>query len=104
MQPIPVPRTLDARSRLLFWESDYVLAAMGGECCPLLTAAMGGLVAGLLVSGLTAGIIGAFLFAWGWKKARGGGSTSRAVALAYWHLPADFFIRVPQSARRHFIG
>ena len=31
MQPIPVPRTLDARSRLLFWESDYVLAAMGGE-------------------------------------------------------------------------
>lgn len=92
MQPIPVPRTLDARSRLLFGESDYVLAAMGG------------LVAGLLVSGLTAGIIGAFLFAWGWKKARGGGSTSRAVALAYWHLPADFFIRVPQSARRHFIG
>lgn len=58
MQPIPVPRTLDARSRLLFWESDYVLAAMGG------------LVAGLLVSGLTAGIIGAFLFTWGWKKAR----------------------------------
>ena len=67
MQPIPVPRTLDARSRLLFWESDYVLAAMGG------------LVAGLLVSGLTAGIIGAFLFAWGWKKEIGRASCRERV-------------------------
>ena len=66
--------------------------------------ALGGFVAGLLVSGLTAGLIGAVLFAWGWQKARGGGSTAQAVALAYWHLPADFFLRVPQSARRHFIG
>ena len=55
MQPIPVPSTLDARSRLLYWESAYVMAAMGGR------------VAGRLASGLTAGIIGAFLFAWGWK-------------------------------------
>lgn len=75
-----------------FWESDYVIVALGG------------FVAGLLVSGLTAGLIGAVLFAWGWQKARGGGSTAQAVALAYWHLPADFFLRVPQSARRHFIG
>lgn len=92
MQPVLVPKTLDARSRLLFWESDYVIVALGG------------FVAGLLVSGLTAGLIGAVLFAWGWQKARGGGSTAQAVALVYWHLPADFFLRVPQSARRHFIG
>ena len=73
-------------------DADYVIVALGG------------FVAGLLVSGLTAGLIGAVLFAWGWQKARGGGSTAQAVALAYWHLPADFFLRVPQSARRHFIG
>lgn len=54
MQPVLVPKTLDARSRLLFWESDYVIVALGG------------FVAGLLVSGLTAGLIGAVLFAWGW--------------------------------------
>ena len=33
-----------------------------------------------------------------------GYNCAQAVALAYWHLPADFFLRVPQSARRHFIG
>lgn len=38
MQPVLVPKTLDARSRLLFWESDYVIVALGG------------FVAGLLVS------------------------------------------------------
>lgn len=92
MHPVPVPKTLDARARLLFWESDYVVMAFGG------------LTAGLLVSGLGAGLVGALLFVWAWKQARGGGSVSRAVALAYWHLPADFFLRVPQSARRHFIG
>ena len=61
MQPVLVPKTLDARSRLLFWESDYVIVALGG------------FVAGLLVSGLTAGLIGAVLFAWGWQKAAGRG-------------------------------
>ena len=30
MQPVLVPKTLDARSRLLFWESDYVIVALGG--------------------------------------------------------------------------
>lgn len=92
MQLVTVPQTLDARGRLLSWESDYVLVSAGG------------LVAGLLVSGLAAGLIGAFLFAWGWKRLRAGGSASRAVAMAYWHLPADFFLRVPQSARRRFAG
>lgn len=92
MQWIDVPRTLDARARFLFWESDYVLAALGG------------LVAGLLISGLGAGLAGAAFFCWGWKRARAGGTPARALALAYWHLPADFFLRVPQSARRHFIG
>ncbi len=92
MQTVAVPRTLDARARLLFWDSDYVLVAMSG------------LVAGLLVSGLGTGLAGAFGFAWIWKKVRGGGSMTHAVALIYWHLPADFFLRVPQSARRHFIG
>lgn len=92
MTPVSVPRTLDAKSRFLFWESDYVLVAMGG------------FVAGLLVSGLGAAFVGSVLFAWGWKKARAGGGASQAVALMYWHLPMDFFLRVPQSARRHFIG
>lgn len=92
MQSVAVPKTLDARARFLFWDSDYVVVALGG------------LVAGLLVSGLGTGMLCAALFAWGWKKARGGGSVTRVVALAYWHLPADFFLRVPQSARRHFIG
>ena len=59
MQTVPVPKTLDARARFLFWDSDYVLVAMGG------------FVAGLLVSGLGAGMIGALLFAWAWKKSAG---------------------------------
>jgi type IV conjugative transfer system protein traL len=92
VQTVPVPRTLDAPARFLFWDSDYVLVAMGG------------FVVGLLVSGLGAGMIGAVLFVWAWKRARAGGPVSRAVALAYWHMPLDFFRRVPQSARRHFIG
>ena len=92
MQTVAVPRTLDARGRLLFWESDYVLMAAGG------------FVAGLLVQGLMSGMVGAVLFSWAWKRARAGGPVSQAVALFYWHLPADLFLRVPQSARRHFIG
>ncbi len=92
MQTVAVPRTLDAKARLLFWDSDYVLVAASG------------FVAGLLASGLGSGLVGAVGFSWIWKKARGGGSMMHAVALIYWHLPADFFLRVPQSARRHFIG
>ena len=67
MTPVSVPRTLDAKSRFLFWESDYVLVAMGG------------FVAGLLVSGLGAAFVGAVLFAWGWKKARAGGGASQTL-------------------------
>lgn len=92
MEFVSVPRTLDARSRFLFWESDYVLMAAGG------------FATGLLISGLGAGMVCAVLFCWGWSRARAGGSSASALALMYWHLPTDFFLRVPQSARRHFIG
>lgn len=89
---VPVPRTLDASPRFLFWEIDYVLVAGVG------------LGVGIIISGLTFGFATCAVFCWLWAKARAGGGVSKAFATVYWHLPFDVFSRIPASARRHFIG
>lgn len=90
--PVAVPRTLDASPRFLFWEVDYVMVAGVG------------LDVGLIISGLTFGIVTCAAFCWLWAKARAGGGVAKAFAMLYWHLPFDVFGRIPASARRHFIG
>ncbi len=89
---VKVPRTLDASSRFLFWDVDYVMVAGVGTAV------------GVIIDGLTMGVITGGVFCWMWAKARAGGGIARAFAELYWHLPFDVFSRIPASARRHFIG
>lgn len=89
---IPVPRTLDALPRFLFWEVDYVLVAAVGFCI------------GAIVAGTAFGFVTSIAMTYGWSRARSGAGVGRAFAFLYWHLPSDVFERVPASARRHFLG
>ena len=92
MNLVPVPRTLDAQPRFLFWDLDYVCIAAVG------------FAAGLIVATWFWGTAAAAVLCMAWARARAGGGTAAAFAALFWHLPFDVFIRVPASARRHFIG
>lgn len=92
MQWIEVPRTLDAPARFLFWDFDYVMVASVG------------LVMGLMISGVTAGLVATVGLTWLWRRLRAGSGVDRVLALLYWHLPMDIFNRLPVSSRRHFLG
>ena len=92
MKQVPVPLTLDAPPRFLFFDIDYVFVAVTG------------LTVGIVLSGVVLGLVLMMLFAWVWGRARSGRGVNRALALCFWHLPFDVFQRVPASARRHFCG
>ena len=92
MKRVPVPFTLDAQPRLLFWEADYAMVAAVGFSC------------GTIIAAWWAGVVAAAVFCWLWGRARAGGGVARVVSLFYWYLPFDVFKRVPASARRHFFG
>lgn len=92
MKPVPVPLTLDAPPRFLFFDIDYVLVASVG------------LTLGIVLHGVGFGMVLSCLLCWGWSRARSGRGVNRALALCFWHLPFDVFKRVPASVRRHFLG
>ncbi len=92
MRPVPVPLTLDAPPRFLFFDIDYVLVALVG------------LILGIVLNGFGLGLILLGLFCHIWSRLRSGRGVNRALALSFWHLPFDVFTRVPASARRHFLG
>ena len=89
---VPVPRTLDACPRFLFWELDYVMVTVVG------------FAVGQIIAGWAAGLAAAVVFCRAWVRIRAGGGVAAAFAHIYWHCPVDVFKRVPASARRHFIG
>ena len=89
---VPVPRTLDAPPRLLFFDLDYCLVFAVGF---VIGADFAVWWAGVLVG--CAGVKA-------WSRARAGGGVAKAFALLYWHLPFDLLRRVPASSRRHFAG
>ena len=92
MRPVPVPLTLDAPPRFLFFDIDYVLVATVG------------LTLGIVIKGFFLGLVLMAVLCHIWSRARSGRGVNRALALCFWHLPFDVFTRVPQSARRHFLG
>lgn len=92
MQRVPVPRTLDAPPRFLFWDFDVVAVVCFG------------FMAGMILSGVALAFILAIASWKGWSRARAGRGAPKAFALFYWYTPFDCFVRAPASARRHFIG
>lgn len=92
MARVPVPRTLDALPRLLFFDLDYCMIAASAFSM------------GTSLTEWWVGLILAVFAVKGWARARAGGGASKAFALLYWHLPFDLLRRVPASSRRHFAG
>ena len=68
MKPVPVPLTLDAPPRFLFFDIDYVLVASVG------------LTLGIVLHGVGFGMVLSGLLCFGWSRARSG----RGV-IAPWH-------------------
>lgn len=92
MQRVPVPRTLDAPPRFLFWDFDVVAVFAFA------------FMVGMILVGISLALV-LSIAAWHfWSRARAGRGVAKAFALLYWYTPLDFFIRAPASARRHFIG
>lgn len=92
MAKVPVPRTLDALPRVLFFELDYFIVFM-------LPFALGTRSAAWWVGVL----LGLVCVKW-WSRARAGGGVARGYAMLYWAIPFDLLQRVPASSRRHFVG
>lgn len=92
MRSTPVPKNLDAKPRILFWDAETVLAAValtgiGTVLGHAVTGALLGVAAGYALHRLLASRVRGF-----------------PLHLAYWHFGAGSYKRTPSSAKRRFVG
>ncbi|HIU37806.1 MAG TPA: type IV conjugative transfer system protein TraL [Candidatus Aphodousia faecigallinarum] len=89
---VPVPRELDANTKIFIW--DFDVAAL--FVC--------GFAIGVMVGSLLVGVVIGVFLSKAWSKIRQGRAKGFGIHTLYWYLPGKPFRRSPESFRRDFMG